>query len=296
MNYKKDGFNGQRAIVLPKSVIHKFCLPNQIINRFYFTDIGHYPKAMFHFRKRPLGCAQNILIYCIAGSGEVTIQTNNYTIGPGDYFIIPSNTPHYYKSDEKNPWTIYWCHFKGEQADALVQAIVNKYASHKSKVGFVEERIDIFNTLYASLEKGYSQDNLVFVNVLFFQFLSSFLFSDRLYSNLKDDTDEFFEKTINYMRNHIGENLTLSDFAAHVNYSASHFSYRFRNKTGFSPIEYFNQLKIQKACQYLQFTNLRINEIASKLGMSDPFYFTRLFRKTMGFSPKYYRQSLTFSK
>ncbi|MGF7077685.1 AraC family transcriptional regulator [Mucilaginibacter sp. UYCu711] len=296
MNYKKDGFNGQRAIVLPKSIIHKFCLFNQVINKSYITDIGYYPKAKFHYRKRPIGSEQNILIYCVEGTGKVTIKANSFSIEPGDYFIIPTHIPHHYKSDEKSPWTIYWCHFKGEQADALVQAIISKGCSFKSKVEFTQERIDIFSNLYSNLEKGYSQENLMYVNILFLQYLSSFLFSERHSVSLKDDTDDFLEKSISYMQDHIDKNLTLADFATHVNYSASHFSYRFRHKTGFSPIEYFNQLKIQKACQYLQFTDFRINEIANKIGMNDAYYFARLFRKTMGFSPKGYRQSLTIGK
>lgn len=296
MNYKRDGFNGQRAVVLPKSIIHKFCLFNQIINKTYITDIGYYPKARFHYRKRPIGSEQNILIYCVEGIGKVTIRSNSFTIEPGEYFIIPSHIPHRYKSDEKSPWTIYWCHFKGEQADAIVQALIAKASSFKSKVEFVEERINLFNNLYLNLEKGYSQENLIYVNILFLQYLSTFLFSERSSASLKDNIDDFLEKSISFMQENIDQNFTLSDFAAHMNYSASHFSYRFRNKTGFSPIEYFNQLKIQKASQYLQFTDLRINEIACKVGINDAYYFARLFRKTMGFSPKGYRQSLMIGR
>lgn len=293
MNYKKDGFDGQRAIVLPKSIIHKFCLFNQIINKAYITDLGYYPKAKSHYRKRPLGTDQNILIYCVEGKGKVTIDTATYSIVPGDYFIIPGNIPHHYKSDEKAPWTIYWCHFKGEQADAIVQSIINKESSFKSNVEFLAERISFFDALYSNLEKGYSMENLTYVNILFLQFLSTFLFSDKYTVNMKNNTEDFLEKSISFMQAHIDKNLTLSDFATYVNYSASHYSSRFRHKTGFSPIEYFNQLKIQKACQYLQFTDLRIKEIAFKIGINDAYYFTRLFGKTMGFSPKEYRQSRT---
>ena len=293
MNYKRDGFNGQRAIVLPKSIIHKFCMFNQAINKAYITDLGYYPKAQYHYRKRPFGADQNILIYCLEGRGIVTIDTVNYVIVPGDYFIIPSSVPHHYKTDEKNPWTIYWCHFKGEQADAIVQQIINKATSFKCSVDFLEERINIFDQLYLNLEKGYSYENLTYVNLLFLQFLSSFLFSDRFGVNLQNKTDSFLEKSICFMQDRIHQNLTLADFARHVNYSPSHYSSIFKNKTGFSPIEYFNQLKIQKACQYLQFTDLRIKEIAFKIGINDAYYFTRLFGKTMGFSPKDYRYSRT---
>jgi len=290
MNYKRDGFNGQRAIVLPKSIINKFCVFNPIINKAYITDLGYYPKAQYHYRKRPFGAEQNILIYCLEGKGAVTIDSANYLVVPGDFFVIPSNVPHHYKTDEKNPWTIYWCHFKGDQADALVQRIIDRAGSFKYSVDFLEERISIFDQLYLNLEKGYSYENLTYVNLLFLQFLSSFLFSDRFGVHLQGNADSFLEKSISYMQDHIDKNLTLSDFAAHVNYSSSHYSSIFKNKTGFSPIEYFNQLKIQKACQYLQFTDLRIKEIAFKIGINDAYYFTRLFGKTMGFSPKDYRQ------
>jgi len=290
MNYKRAGFNGQRAIVLPKSIINKFCVFNPIINKAYITDLGYYPKAQYHYRKRPFGAEQNILIYCLEGKGAVTIDSANYLVVPGDFFVIPSNVPHHYKTDEKNPWTIYWCHFKGDQADALVQRIIDRAGSFKYSVDFLEERISIFDQLYLNLEKGYSYENLTYVNLLFLQFLSSFLFSDRFGVHLQGNADSFLEKSISYMQDHIDKNLTLSDFAAHVNYSSSHYSSIFKNKTGFSPIEYFNQLKIQKACQYLQFTDLRIKEIAFKIGINDAYYFTRLFGKTMGFSPKDYRQ------
>lgn len=78
--------------------------------------------------------------------------------------------------------------------------------------------------------------------------------------------------------------------AENVNSSSCHFSALFNKRTGFPPIEYFNHLKIQKACQYLQFTQLRIKEIAFKIAINDQYYFSRLFTKVMGLSPSEYRE------
>lgn len=296
MTYKKEGFDGQKAIVVPKSIISKLCLSNDIINRAFITDIGYYPKAKFHFRKRSHGAEQNILIYCVEGKGSVKIQSSTYLIAPGDYFVIPHGCPHSYETDEKNPWTIYWCHFKGEQADELVKKIVSKSGSYKYSVDFIEERINLFDQLYMYLEQGYSYENLTYTNILFLQFLSSFAFSEKFKSTLKEKTDDILEASILYMQNNIELILSLKDLADHANCSSSHYCSLFKKKTGFSPIEYFNHLKIQKACQYLQFTQLRIREIAFKIGIEDPYYFSRLFTKTMGFSPKGYRQSRAVAK
>ncbi|TSJ44446.1 cupin domain-containing protein [Mucilaginibacter corticis] len=148
MNYKKDGFDGQRAIILPKSIINKVCLPDPIINSCYITAFGYYPKAKFHYRKRPNGSEQNILIYCLEGTGKVSIADKSSNVSPGECFVIPCHLAHQYKSDEESPWTIYWCHFKGEHSDDIVRAMLVKMSSYNSQIPFLDERIQLFDKLY----------------------------------------------------------------------------------------------------------------------------------------------------
>jgi len=56
------------------------------------------------------------------------------------------------------------------------------------------------------------------------------------------------EKAIDFLSGNISEMLTLEAMAAAVNLSPSHFLFLFKTKMGFPPIEYFNRLKVQKAC------------------------------------------------
>jgi AraC-like DNA-binding protein len=91
------------------------------------------------------------------------------------------------------------------------------------------------------------------------------------------------------MKNNLTSKITLHDIAQYTGYSSSYFGTLFLEKTSFTPMEYYNQLKIQKSCSLLQFSNLKIKEIAYELGYYDPFHFSKSFRLVMEISPREYR-------
>ena len=100
---------------------------------------------------------------------------------------------------------------------------------------------------------------------------------------------ETIEAVIHYMRENIERKLSLAELAEYAGLSSSRFSLLFQKKAGYPPLTYLNQLKIRKACHYLDFTDMKINQISSKLGFKDAYYFTRMFTKIMGLSPTDYR-------
>jgi len=57
-----------------------------------------------------------------------------------------------------------------------------------------------------------------------------------------------------------------------------------------APVEYLKNLRIRQVCQLLDLTTLKISEIPEQPGFSDPFYFSRVFKKSIGQSPKEYRK------
>jgi AraC-like DNA-binding protein len=286
---KREGFQGQKAIVIPKPILNSRCVKNNVINTLYVTDIGYYPKAKFHYRERFHGAEQHILIYCHEGKGKVKIRKTEYKIEAGDFITIPIKMAHTYAADEKDPWTIFWIHFKGTVSNQIVSNIEKKIGLK----GFIlnnEKSIELFNEIYTQLERGYSSDNLMYANMCLWHFLTTFLFNDKYDTSGKLSNKDSIDLVIDYLSNHINKVLSLEEMAKEVNLSPSHFSYLFKKKTGFSPIEYFNHLKVQKACQYLLFTKLRIKEISQELGIEDPYYFSRMFTKVMGLAPNDYRE------
>jgi AraC-like DNA-binding protein len=286
---KKDGFQGQKAIVIPRKVLATRCVNDVLISSLYITDVGYYPKAQFHYRERPHGADQNILIYCQEGRGSVSIGKINYDISPGEFFIVPAKTAHTYAADEKKPWTIYWVHFKGSIAEPLVSLLESRSGGNRSFIKYPERSLSLFNEMYNELTRGYGIDHLRYANICLSQFLTTFIYNEKYNPSGKLPDKSETDTAIDFMNRRIDQIITLEDIAAAVNLSPSHFSVLFKKKTGFTPIEYFNHLKIQKACQYLLFTNLRIKEIALELGIGDPYYFSRMFSKVMGMSPNEYR-------
>jgi AraC-like DNA-binding protein len=286
---KKEGFKGQRSIVLPRKIMRQSCRNNPIIEWVYITDIGYYPKAQYHFRQRAHGIDQNILIYCVEGKGTARILEKKYELLPGSFIIIPAGTPHSYAASEEDCWTIYWMHFKGIVSSKIVENMMLKNNSHYGMVEFQSRRLDLFEDIYTSLERGYGNDNLCYASMCLYHYLSSFLYASKFNLSEKIQVNDAIEESISYMQRNISKLLSLEEIAGSVNFSVSHYCAIFRKKTGFAPIEYFNHLKVQRACQFLHFTDLRIKEIADKLGIADPYYFSRMFTKLMGLSPNQYR-------
>jgi AraC-like DNA-binding protein len=288
---KQDGFQGQRAIVIPSKILAALCGNHPVLKQLYVTDIGYYPNALYHNMQRDQGSKEDILIYCLSGKGWVRIGNQTYNVSPGECILLPANVAHEYNADEKNPWTIYWIHFEGTNSPNFTNMMLQKMGSHVFPVSFQETRLHLFEEIYTNLEKGYSIDNVCYANISLQYFLASCCF-DTNYNHLsKKEDNSPIELCIQYMHKNIDKAITLEEIARVVNLSASHLAMSFKKKTGFSLIEYFNQLKTQKACQYLLFTELRVNEIAEKLGIEDPYYFTRLFTKIIGVSPIKYRNS-----
>lgn len=285
---KKEGFKGQKAIVLPGKVVQA-CEEAPLIRNLFITDIGFYPKAEFHYRKRAVGISQHILIYCVDGKGWVEVEGHEFEVHSGQYFVVPAQTIHQYGSDAGDPWSIYWLHFKGSCSDDHMSALTRGGTKVVNTVHFSEERIRLFNSMYSTLENGYSSENLGYINMSLWYFFSSFCYDDIFHVPYNKSDKDAIDLSIDFMQRNIDHSLTLRELATEAHISPSHYAALFKKKTGYPPLEYFNHIKAQKACQYLHFTNLQVKEIAYKLGINDPYYFSRFFANIMGMSPLEYR-------
>ena len=82
---------------------------------------------------------------------------------------------------------------------------------------------------------------------------------------------------------------SLNVIAGYIGVSPSYFSSIFKQETGRSFVEYLTKVRIDKACELLKCTTLRTAEIGEKVGYNDPHYFSAIFKKVMGVSPKEFK-------
>ncbi|MGN1265840.1 MAG: AraC family transcriptional regulator [Muribaculaceae bacterium] len=285
----KSGFTGERSLVLPK-LVTDIMLADPLTSVLYITDIGYYPKARNHYRERTEPIDQYVFIYCIDGHGSYEVAGNRHNIEANQYFILPAGLPHRYEADAENPWTIYWIHFKGKLAKYYAQDAIEPHSINPGVHSRISNRINMFEELFVTLNASYSIENLRYAMTLFHHYLGSLRFVQQ-YRQVGDNREcmSTVDAAIHYMKENIERHLTLQDIAQYLGYSPSHFSMQFKASTGHSPLAYFNLLKIQEACRLLDHTSMKLNQVCYKLGIDDPYYFSRLFKKIMGMSPRAYR-------
>jgi AraC-like DNA-binding protein len=256
----------------------------------YPTAMGYYPKASGH-RMQRLQPDDNLILYCVDGKGEVAAGTARSTARTGDLILLPQGLSHRYAASIDQPWTLYWVHFQGLSTRMFMDYLGYRDDRPIVCAGVAPALLAAFNSLLSVRKTGYSTG--AFINAanqlrhLLTQFATE---SSRNQGGRQATLD--LDSIRSYMQDNIHQQLDLNALAAVAHLSKYHFSARYKTLTGYSPIRHFLHMKIEYACQLLDNPELSVKAIAAELGYSDPLYFSRLFSKTIGMSPRAYRNSV----
>lgn len=287
---RRDGFQGEKLISLPQKMLKDAIRRDPALFQLFITHIGYFPKASAHYRERRKGCEDNILIYCLHGKGHFILDHKKFEVSANQFIHVPATEKYMrYWADQDDPWTIYWIHFSGQDLVGFNQSLGITLLKGPQPIPFNQKALDIWETIYQSLEMGYSTENLCNASFCLYPFIATFSFYDKHLITEPQTGGNLIDDTILDMRANIDQKLTVDDMARRHNLSSSHFSSLFRKGTGMSPIDYFIHLKMQKACQLLFSDEQMIKTVALELGYEDQYYFSRIFKKYMGMSPEQYR-------
>jgi len=292
---KSHGFHGQRMVVVPQPV-WKRMEKHPLLQGLRVTAAGFFPKAKGHCISRSGGIPTHLLIVCLEGRGKVQTGSKEHSANPGDVFWLSSGAPHAYSSSEKDPWSILWVHFTGEESLSWRELIFERIDGEACNVPAEQLGSLSLDRIHGILENGYSLLNLA-------DSASALRHSLGMLVRLREQPGSTRSArlrvvaSVEKLRSDWRHLHRIEELAMQAGVSPSHFSTLFRRETGHSPIDFLIRQKIQHAARLLTTTQEPIVSVSESVGYEDPFYFSRTFRKIMGCSPRDYRlQNGTYSK
>lgn len=112
-----------------------------------------------------------------------------------------------------------------------------------------------------------------------------------IYRHMDDSQHLFTSKrplvdAVNYIKENFCKDIDIASIANHLEISERYLRMLFSNHMGLSPVNYINELRINKAIEMLRISELSIKEICYYCGFNSPQYFSRIFKKQMGVSPR----------
>ncbi|MCH5138339.1 helix-turn-helix transcriptional regulator [Clostridiaceae bacterium UIB06] len=230
------------------------------------------------------------LFFVTGGNGYITTENRGYSLKQGMLFYLKPDTQHSIESDLGDPLNFLSVHFSfvhvnyyddkwdlTTENNALELPVMQQFKSYYRVFYIFKKLVETWSVKLPAYE------------FLCKTMLQKLLFE--IYDNLKRQNTNYsttlkVEKIIKYLHENINKSITLTELSELVSLSPSYLSRTFKDTTGYSVIEFFNRMKIHKAEALIVIGDKKIKEISDSLGFKDEFYFSRLFKKIKGISPK----------
>lgn len=232
-----------------------------------------------------------LIHYIISGEGYYQVNGIKHHLRAGDCFLVYPNTEVIYYADETNPWEYAWVGFAGSDAAIILQATDFSKKSPVIKntpdgTAIQQHIIEIYDN------HGNCFEDAVEMTGGLYTLLSIYMHnaSNKVNANT---SQSYVQKAIEYISANYSYPITVEDIASYVGLSRSHLFRSFENILGQSPKEYLTDFRMKQACYLLEHTDLSITAIANSLGFDNSLYFSKIFHKENGTSPKEWRKSRT---
>ncbi|MFF2452855.1 helix-turn-helix domain-containing protein [Isoptericola sp. NPDC058082] len=280
----RDGFAGQRMVVVPRPAV-RAALARPVTARLVVTDAGFFPHAARHGRSRPDGAREHVLLVCTDGAGWCRTPDGRFDVRPGDVVLVPAGSSHEYAAAAHDPWTLWWLHATGRDADELATAARAAAGGPISHLRDAAPVASLVSQVIDGLDDG-TAGGLVRAAGAAWHALAHVVATGRRSPGPSPDP---VERVVEHLRSTTPHRTSVGSLAAMVGLSPSQLGARFRARVGTSPLQYQTGLRLARARELLDSTDLPVAAVAQACGYDDALYFSRRFARTHGVSPTAYR-------
>ncbi len=244
--------------------------------------------------------------YIESGIMEHSFEGEVSTLGAGDYFIVDYGTQHQYKAVGKDTLTVtnflFYPNFVDRtlSKDESFEKVVNSYfirfkyrSLNRSPAGvaFHDDDGEVYKIIqqikkeFAEVEDGF----LECIRCLIVQMFIIIMRKIGKKDGAKNESDVIKEVS-DYIKLHYAEQISLSDIAAKYNYSLSHISKKFSSEMGVGFTQYLQKIRVEQSCRLLEAGDHTVSEIANIVGYSNIKFFNKVFKDTLGVSPREFKR------
>jgi len=222
-------------------------------------------------------------------NGEGTFSGSPGRLKAGDIFVIFPHTAFSYKQDPGNPWEYIWASFAGLNA-----------GDYMRRCGFSPER-PVYHTddpevrtafeNFRQVEKFANSRDIKAVSELtgVFALIAEARASEEPQQNAGQT--HYIESAKAYIDAHYSDSVFgLKELSEHLCLNQNYVSRLFSRILNMPFSRYLIILRMQKACKLIQETKLSYGAISVMVGYEDPMYFSRLFKKYVGYPPREFRK------
>lgn len=255
----------------------------------YFLNVNHiYAESGWYY---PLHAHEWFeLVFCVNGSGTVTLQATTFRFKAGMALIIPPNTFHSFFGEETSDFE--YC-VLGLFADPSSD-VYSRLIAPKSVLCDVSDHLPVIRSLYDVIYETYKNGSYL-NHPLFFssclQVLYLMLYALEYRSlNRPIEKNTVTNRILGYIHDHYMENITLESLSKTFSISVPHLSRLFKQAYNTSPINYLIDYRFTVAKDYLSQSELGVRDICRLVGYDDPGHFCKLFEKRTGYTPSAYRE------
>ncbi len=250
----------------------------------YVTDIFYVEKfeadVNWHITERAINSQGYILVFCDAGEATYMYNGQTVDISQGDILFLRRDTKRSGRTHLDNPWGFYVICFDlalNPEAGELIDQIQGVIHSDFSQM------LSVFREVFHTWNTARIAYKLTIRNLIEKVLLEII---GKHYDFPHDDSTYSCVKTSVYrMEKNPQIDFSVAQFALEYNVSEGHFRRLFKAYTGMSVCDYLRMIRINLAKSYLLYGNYNVAEAAQLTGFSNPFYFSRIFKKQTGISP-----------